>query len=155
MASNFPIQIMGHYAPDRVMLIPTKAAQTFVNGALVKLTSGEVEECGADPSAVLGIALAPASLGLATAGSIWGGTKIPVFVPTPTDLVFVASATTPVFATHVKTAYGVVKSTNWLLDISETSATVFEVVDVSVSPQQEGFYCRFLASRLEISGIAS
>lgn len=155
MASNFPIQIMGHYAPDRVQYLPVKAAETFVSGALIKNTSGEAQECGADPSALIGIALAPASMGLATAGSIWGGTKIPIFIATPMDLVFVASATTPVQATHMGVAYGVVKSTNWLLDISETSATVFEVVDVSNSPQQEGFYCRFLASRLTISAIVS
>lgn len=159
MASNFPIQIQGTYSPDRVRYFPVKAAQTFIYGAMVKLTSGEAEECGSDPSAWLGIALAPASLGLAAAGSIFGDNRstsmIPVFMVTPADTFFVASSTTPVQATHVGTAYGVVKSTNWLLDISETSATIFEVYDVSVSPQQEGFICRALASRLTVSSIAS
>jgi hypothetical protein len=159
MASNFPIQVMGGYSPDRIRYIPVKAAESFIAGAMVKLTSGEAEECGADPSAWLGIALAPASLGLATAGSPFGdsrGTKmIPVFLVTPADTLFIASATTPVQATHLGVAYGVVKSTNWLLDISETSATIFEVYDVSNSPQQEGFFVRALASRLTVSSIAS
>lgn len=159
MASNFAIQAMGNYPPDRVRYLPVKAAETFIVGAMLKLSSGEVMECGADPSAWTGIALAPATLGLASGGSVFGdsrGTKmIPVFIPTPIDTFFVSSATTPVLTTHFGVAYGVVKSTNWLLDISETSATIFEVIDVSNSPQQEGFFCRPLASRLEASGIAS
>lgn len=159
MASNFPIQVMGTYSPDRVRYLPVKAAETFIIGAMVKLSSGEVTECGSDPGAWTGLALAPASVGLATAGSVFGdprGTKmIPIFVVTPLDTLFIASATTPVQATHFSVKYGVVKSTNWLLDISETSATIFSVLDVSVTPQQEGFYVRAMASRLEFGPIAS
>lgn len=155
MASNFPVQVMGNYPPDRVRHINVTAGQTFITGAMVVLSSGAVSECGADPATWTGIAMAPASVGLATPESIYGGDKIPVFIATPLDTFFVASATTPVYATHIGVAYGVVKSTNWLLDTSETTATIWEVIDVSNSPQQEGFYARPLASRLNPSGIAS
>lgn len=155
MASNFPCAPATNYASDRVRYFPVTAAQTFISGALVFLTSGAVSECGADPSAILGIALAPASVGLATAGSIFGGTNIPVFVLTPNDTIWMGSATTPVFATHVTTAYGIVKSTNWLVDTSDTSNTRVVPIDVSNSPQQEGFYVRFLAASLQLDAIAS
>lgn len=155
MASNFPVQVMGNYPPDRVRYFPVTAAQTFVTGALVVLTTGALVECGADPSLILGVAMGPASVGLATAGSIFGGTNLPVFVLTPADTAFMASATTPVFATHVATAYGVVKSTNWLVDISDTTNTRVTPIDVSNSPQQEGFYVRFSAANLQLDAIAS
>lgn len=155
MATNFaPILGMKDTGYE-VRLFPVTAGQTFIAGALVYLTSGALSECGADPTSIAGVALAPASMGLATAGSIWGGTKIPVALLSPTAIVFMASATTPVFATHVGTAYGLVKSTNWLVDISETSTTSVVVVDVAVSPQPEGFYVRFSADHLQFDAIAS
>lgn len=134
---------------------PVTAAQTFIAGALVVVTTGALVECGADPAAILGIAQAPASVGLATGGSIFGGTNIPVFVISPEDIIWMASATTPVFATHVTQAYGVVKSTNWLVDVSDTSNTRVHVTGVSNSPQQEGFYVRFMAASLQLDAIAS
>lgn len=155
MASNFPIQVATAYPPDRVRLFPVTAGQTFIAGALVVLSSGTVSECGADPANILGIALAPASVGLASPESIYGGDNIPVFVLTPNDTVFISSSTTPVFATHVGTAYGIVKSTNWLADISDTTNTRLVIIDVSNSPQQEGFYARFLAANLQLDAIAS
>lgn len=141
MASNFPLHVGKGHDRGRVQIIPVKSGQTFIVGALLKLTSNEVEEAGADPTALVGIAYAPASLGLDSAGSYFdGGTGIPVFVPGPGTEFFIASATTPVFATHHGVLYGVVKSTNWLLDISETTAVPFKVSGVSLSPGREGFY---------------
>lgn len=155
MASSFPLQIAKPYPPTRVYHYPVTAGQTFITGALVFLTSGAVSECGSDPSSILGIALAPASVGLASAGSIYGGTNIPVFVLSPEDILFMASATTPVFATHATTAYGVEKTTYWRVDTSDTSNTRVVVVDVSNSPQQEGFYVKFLAANLQLDAVAS
>lgn len=155
MASNFAPAPATNYASDRIRYFPVTAAQTFIAGALVLLTAGKVSECGADPTAILGIALAPASVGLATVGSIFGGSNIPVFVLTTQDTIFMGSSTTPVFGTHVGTAYGLVKSTNWLVDISETGTTSVIPIDVSNSPQQEGFYVRFSADHLQLDAVAS
>ena len=155
MASNFACAPANNYGSDRIRYFPVTAAQTFVVGALVFLTSGAVTECGADPANILGIALAPASVGLDTRGSIFGGTQIPVFVLTPNDTIWMGSSTTPVFATHVGTAYGIVKSTNWLVDISDTGNTRVVPIDVSNTPQQEGYYVRFLAANLQLDAIAS
>lgn len=155
MASNFGCQPANVYPANRVRYFPVTAAQTFIDKALVVLTTGALVECGADPAAILGIALAPASMGLATGGSIWGGTSIPVFVLTPEDEIWMGSSTTPVFATHVTVAYGIVKSTNWLVDVSDTSNTRVVVVGVSNTPQQEGFYVRFTAANLQLDAVAS
>ena len=155
MASNFAPTVATHYLPDRIRYFPVTAGQTFIAGALVLLTAGAVSETGADPTSILGIALAPASMGLDTRGSIFGGTNIPVFVLTPNDTIFMGSSTTPVFATHVGTAYGVVKSTNWLVDTTEVATPCLVVIGVSNTPQQEGYYVRFTADRLQLDAIAS
>ena len=153
MATNFAPSPAHHYPPDRIKYFPVLAGQTFITGALVVYASGTITECGADPTSILGIALAPASVGLASAGSIYGGTNIPVFILDPEDVIVMASATTPVYATHVNVAYGLVKSTNWLIDVSETTTTSIKAIDVSISPER--WYVRFDAARCQFDQIAS
>lgn len=153
MATNFAPSPAYHYSPDRVQLFPVLAGQTFITGALVVYASGTITECGADPTSILGIALAPASVGLAAAGSIYGGTNIPVFVIDPEDVIVMASATTPVYATHVNTAYGLVKSTNWLIDVSEVTTTSVKAINVSITPER--WFVRFDAAKLQFDQIAS
>ena len=152
MASNFPCEPAGYYSPKSVKHFPVTAGQTFIKGALVVYTSDALVECGADPASVLGIALEPASVGLATAGSIHGGTNIPVLVFDPTMEIKISSATTPA-QSLVNDVYGVVKSTNWLLDTSETTATVFQVVDFRTAP--ELLIVRPLAAACQMDAIAS
>lgn len=152
MASNFPIEPAGWYSPDSVKHFPVTAGQTFLKGALVVYTSDALVECSADPTSVLGIALEPASVGLATAGSIHGGTNIPVLVFTTNMLLKISSATTPA-QTLVGDAYGVVKSTNWLLDTSETSADVFVVQDFKTAPEM--LIVRPVADVCQFDAIAS
>lgn len=158
MATNFPPQLgIKADAGVLVRLMPVTAAEAFVVGELVYLDTavGTIKVCGADPALIAGIAYAPASMGLAAAGSIWGGTNIPVALLSSAAVVFMASSTTPVFATHVGNAYGVEKTTNWRVDIGDTSATRVDVVDISISPQQEGFFVRFKAANLQFDAIAS
>lgn len=158
MASNFAPQIQTYHG-DRVRYFPVTAAQTFIAGALVFLTSGAVSECGADPTSILGIACAPASVGLDAKGSFFGDlrgtTMIPVYVLNPVDVVFMASGTTPVYATHVGQAYGIEKTTNWRVDPTDAVNTRVTVIDVSLSPVQEGWFVRFLAANLQFDSIAS
>lgn len=156
MASNFALMPAHGYCPENVRYFPVQASQTFITGALVvydQTTNKTISECGADPATILGIALAPASVGLASAGSIYGGTNIPVLIITPDMVMKIGSSTTYVQATHQGNSYGVVKSTNWLLDISDTTATRAYVVDGSTSP--EFFYVRLLAANLQMDAIAS
>lgn len=152
MASNFPLEPVGNYPSTSVKHFPVTAGQTFIKGALVVYTSDALVECGADPASVLGLALEPASVGLATGGSIHGGTNIPVLVFTPSIELRISSATTPA-QTLVGDSYGVVKSTNWLLDTSETTANVFVVLDFRTAP--EGLIVRPLAAACQMDAIAS
>lgn len=152
MASNFPAAVAMDYAPGRVIHFPVTAGQTFIAGALVYLTSGALTECGADPANIMGIALAPASVGLATAGSIFGGTTIPVFPLTGNDMVLMSCATTPVAVTHVGTRYGIVKSTNWLVDTTDTTNLRVVVCQVQVSPLPEAWWVRFIGAKLQLDG---
>jgi hypothetical protein len=156
MASNFPPQMVQKESSAYIDYFPVTAAQTFIAGALVfyDTSANTITECAADPTAILGIALAPASVGLDAAGSFYGGTKIPVQVLGPDTILFMASATTPA-QSHVGDSYGVVKSTNWLVDTSETGAPCVTVIGISNSPQQEGFYVRLLATDAQMDSVAS
>lgn len=156
--ANFALMPASGYKPENVKYFPVQAAETFIAGALVVYditTNKTISECGADPATILGIALAPASVGLATGGSIYGSTNIPVFVITPDCDIKIGSSTTYVQATHLGNVYGVVKSTNWLLDISDTSNTRAIVVDGSATPYPDFMIVRFTAANLQFDSIAS
>jgi hypothetical protein len=156
MASNFPPQLVQKESSAYIDYFPVTAGQTFIAGALVvySTTTNSIDECGADPTSILGIAMAPASVGLDAAGSIYGGTKIPVYVLGADTILFMASSTTPA-QSHVGDTYGLVKSTNWLVDTSETGAPCVTVIGISNSPMQEGFYVRPLATDAQLESVAS
>ena len=108
-----------------------KSAATFLIHALVKLTSGEVEESGSDPAAVLGIAADPTSQSLP--GHVSGGvlgrdSKIGVYIAdTEAEFSWPVQTTEPGDA-NVGVAYGVVKASNvWYIDLTETTATVVKI----------------------------
>ena len=156
MASNFAPQLVQKESGAYIDYFPVQASQTFIAGAFVtySTTNNTISECSADPSTFLGIALAPASVGLDSAGSFYGSTKIPVLVLTSDATLFMASSTTPA-QSHVRDTYGMVKSTNWLLDTSETGTAQWVVVGISNTPQQEGFYVRPSAAACEFDSVAS
>jgi hypothetical protein len=139
MASLFAAEPAYKHDLSDVIYLPVAAAQTFIAGALVVFTyagAGTLTECGANPAAITGMALAPASVGLAPAGSIYGGTNIPVLILQPDMILKISSTTTPAIATHLGIAYGITKGTNyWQLDISKTGANArFTVVGISPAP---------------------
>lgn len=156
MASNFAIQPAQKYDESEVRLFPVASGETFVTGALVvyDTTNNNITECGADPALILGIALAPASVGLDSNGSIYGSTNIPVLVLDAATVCWMASATTPA-QSHVMDDYGVAKSTNWLVDTGEAVNTRVRVIGISNSPYPEGFFVKFLAANLQGDAVAS
>ena len=105
-----------------------KSAATFLQHALVKLTSGEVEESGADPSAILGIAADPTSQslpGFVTGGVLGKDSKIGVYIADDNaEFSWPVTGGTPA-AANLGVAYGVVKTSSvWYIDLAETTATV-------------------------------
>lgn len=155
-----PARMIGTGVPS-VQSIGYTTGQTFKKGALLLIQStGLVSECGADPTEVSGVALEPAgskpgydaansptvvtgrvqevSMGVADRHTIWsmravnGGTD----PATPTQ-------------THINEQYGVVKTGNdWVLDLAETSAKVFEIVDIDID--NKIFFCKFLEAVLSL-----
>ena len=123
------------------------AAQTFTKGALlVDVAAGTVQECAADPTSVIGIALEaagskPGGTGIANSPSyITGGNnnEVAVAIADRSQMFScrgVSGATDPVTPalTNIGEVYGVAKTGNdWVLDLAETTTTVCEVVDIDI-----------------------
>lgn len=162
MASAFKPQVANFHGEYNVRPFPVQAGQTFVDGALVVFdptTNHTISECGANPALIAGISGGPASVALDSRGSIYGATRLPVFLLNPYVIVWMSSTTTPVYATHVGNKYGIQKNGNfWQVNIADTVNTRVEVLDVSpaaFAPDlgigQEGFLVKFLGANLQFN----
>jgi hypothetical protein len=135
----------GSGAPE-VQVMRYTTGQTFIEYALVVLTAaGEVSECAADPTSLLGLSLGGAGKGpgydMPNAGSTTQFTgraqEVPVAIfnrNTVLSIRGINGATDPVtpLQTNIDEQYGVAKTAggDWVLDLAETTAKVFEVVDI-------------------------
>lgn len=156
MASEFPCMLFftnpesGYDVTYETVL----GTATFKPYALVvKDVSGgaddqKIDECGADPALILGVAMAAA----VDANSPYPTGQVPVCRLNTTMLVGMAVAGTLAAANQDK-AYGVVKSAagNWKVDLSETAAAVFYIKRVDVTRQIA--FGHFLASVLQSDAI--
>ena len=145
-----PDIISGYYA----------TGQTFIKGALlVHNSSGELTECGADPATVAGVALEKAGSkpGYDAANSptvVTGRVQEVSYAKANRQTVFsmraVNGGTDPVTPTQtmIDEAYGVLKTGagEWVLDQAETTAKVFEIVDIDID--NKIFFCKFLEAVL-------
>ncbi len=105
-----------------------KAAETFIDGAIVLLDAAEdVAEVAADPTAVLGIAIGDA------AGRTVDATKILVALPQPGRTFLIAGDNNPI-KDDIGKEYGAVKDSDgiWTIDGTETTAKVFKVIDIDL-----------------------
>jgi hypothetical protein len=161
MARGFNIARLPSGTPN-IISYKYDSAQTFIAGALVvDAADGEIEECGADPVAVLGVALEaansrPGGSGIPFAPSYTtGGQKTEVSVAVADrSTVFscrgkngATDPTTPA-VTDIGEQFGVVKSTEWCLDLSDTVNVVCEVVDIDID--NKIYFVKFLEARLAL-----
>jgi|SRR3989304_2774387 len=144
------------FAPRTVNYISTAA---FKKGALVVTGStGEIDECGADPATVLGVAAQGVSTtpGFLSGNSptvITGRTyNIPVHLAK--DNIFmcrgVNGGTDPVTPTqtHVGEEYGVSKvGDHWVMDIAEVTTLVVHVVGIDLD--MNAFLVKFISTVAE------
>ena len=123
---------------------PLAAAQTFLEGALVVLANGEVSECGADPAAILGVALHDA-------GADPDTDEILVALATP-EATFVMQGSSAPVAADEGDEYGVVKDGDgiWTVDKTETVNTRLTVEKVYTDRAE--FEVRFLAANCQFPG---
>ena len=149
MASNFPLSIYaGNDVYPEVREYPVTNGQTFTVGALVFLTSSKISECGANPAAILGIALAPAS-----ATTLYYNARIPVAILAPETQVVMASATTP-SDSFLGVEQDIAKSGNNWLWVNTTSNPRITIVDYSPKTGeagQEWAIVRFRGNELQMS----
>lgn len=144
-----------------VIAYPVTAAQTFAKGALVIDTAaGTISECGADPAAVLGVALQGAFTGpgnsLADNPTVITGRVTDCSVAmADRSQVFsmrgINGATDPVtpLTTHIGESYGSAKvGTDWVLDLAEVTVKQFKIVDIDID--NKIFFCKFLEAVLSI-----
>lgn len=113
-----------------------KAGQEFLKGALLKLTAGEYEECGADPAVVN--AVAESDFGPNTLG--WS--RLPTFgfppgymqaVETQPNIRFSAEYVGDIDAAVEGVNYGVVLSADnyWRVDLTDTGNDVVRLISKS------------------------
>jgi hypothetical protein len=103
--------------------VPEAATQTFKQGAVVQLVAGYMQECGADPTLILGIASGPGQSG-ATAGaknqSVYLAHPLNLFMGNIDD----GSGTGVTAATDRGKMYGIAKHSStgkWYVDNTDTT----------------------------------
>jgi hypothetical protein len=101
-----------------------EASMSYLAGALLvqDASSGELEEAGADPAVVIGVALKAAS-GVA-------GTAVP-YVPFRKGIVFEVSCNNTVtMANHLQLYGAALASGVWSLDLAETTTNTFRIIHI-------------------------
>jgi hypothetical protein len=159
MARGFNYARGRNNAAPRVQAIAYATGQTCKAQALVVLnTSGEVVECGADPAAVLGVALQGAGTGMGfdlpnssvTTVVTGRAQEVSVLIADDSTEFYargVNGGTDPVLPlqTHIGEQYGVAKVGNeWVIDFAETTAKVVEITDIVPASDGTFFICKIL-----------
>lgn len=156
-------QVAKHGVQEPTQVMKYKTGETFKRGAvLVDDTNGEVVECSADPTSIIGVAGQGAATGLgydvanANLVSVYTGREQEVSVAladraTTFSGRAVNGGTDPVVPTqsHIGEQYGLVKTAggDWVIDIAETTTKCVEIVDIV--PAEGGAAGFFLFKFLE------
>jgi hypothetical protein len=141
--ARFPLA--GSGAPE-VQVMRYATGQTFSEFAFVVASSaGEITECAADPTSILGLALGGAGKGPGydmpnssqTTQFTGRAQEVPVAIlnrNTVLSIRGISGATDPVTPTqtNIDEQYGIAKTAggDWVLDLAETTTKSFEVVDI-------------------------
>jgi hypothetical protein len=155
-----PARNIGTGVPSVLSVVYT-TGQTFKKGALLTYAAaGTVSECGADPATVAGVALEAAASkpGFDAANSptvVTGRVQEVSMAVADRHTVFscrgINGGTDPLTPTQtmINEQYGVAKvGDDWVLDQAETTATIFEIVDIDIDNKL--FFVKFMESRIEL-----
>ena len=118
---------------------PIASGETFVYGNLVVLdASGDVTECGADPSEILGWAAE-------NAADVVESGYVMVYVATNDAIFAMQPSAGTITEAAIGEDYGVVLASSvWLLDLTETSTVSMLVMSVDISRNLA--FCKVLQS---------
>ena len=139
------------------------AAATFIRGAAVLIdTDGEIIECSADPTVILGFTaaanLSAPGYDAANSPTVITGrqNEVVVYLGESTNIFAcrgVNGGTDPVTpaTTNIGESYGILKDANgvWTLDLAETTVKSMTVVEIDVD--QKIFYVKMVASRYQLA----
>ena len=130
-----------HYVADA-----TNGAAIVVGSFVLTAADGEIELCGADPTAVLGVAIGKfngsAGYGMPSSPTavIGRAQTIPVAIA-KADTIFVMEGTSNPTLTNINESYGVVNTSGvWKVDLTETTTKVVVVVDVDLT--RNLYFCK-------------
>lgn len=145
MASNFAAHVAkGHDLATQVQEFTpgTDSNEPFIYGDFVYIDiadNGQVKRCAADPTLIAGIS----EVDSIEAVKLTENGRAPVRILTGSDVrIFLSSATTPSYASHVGNSYGITRHSNghWQLDVAKTT-TSSRVRVVAVYPAEGIFEC--------------
>lgn len=123
---------------------PLASGASFLEGALVVADEGEVDECGADPDTILGVALHDAGADPDTA-------EVLVALATP-ETTFVMQGTSDPVAGDENVEYGVAKDGDGIWVVDKTDEVNVAVYVERVHLDRLEFEVRVLAANRQISG---
>jgi|SRR5215831_4552967 len=158
MASDFPIVYYTgpELGPMNLYFFPKSTATFKAEQLVVQSTSDQtVDECGADPALILGIAK-----GNAADKFLWADItnvgRVPVSVLNPAVRIGLCVSGTLVAASVGKT-YGITKlaSGNWAMDIAKQGGASDRVYVQAVDLTNQIAWVNFLAANLQADAIAS
>ena len=143
MASDAPARVISGYeaGTDVQEYIPSQVgAETVIPGDFWFIDTADLTEmkrCGTDPILIGGISEVDSE----AARVLTANGRIPLrTLSAASNRIALYSATTPVYATHVGTSYGITRNAggHWLLDIAKTT-TDSRMMVVGVNLDEAGF----------------
>lgn len=162
MARGFNLARLPSGTPN-IQSMRVTAAQTFKKGALViDVAAGTISECGADPTAILGIAMEdafskPGNTGMVNAPTIVTGgqaNECSILICDRSAIYScraVNGGTDPVMPTQtmIGETYGCAKSgVDWYLDIAEVTVMQWKIVDIDID--NKIFFVKIMESRISL-----
>ena len=144
----------GNRGSEEVVSTKYKTGESIVKGSLVvKDANGELTLCGADPAAVYGVALEAAGSkpGYDAANSplvVTGRVQEISVAKANANTVFSMRGSSDPAVSNEGKSYGVTNSSGeWILDLTDTTNTIFAVLEVDVT--NKIFYGKFIPAKIQ------
>lgn len=127
---------------QRIRQYPIATGETFIEGALVLLNAGEIEECGADPALIAGVALHDAGADPDTSSVL--------VALASSEGTFVLQGSSAPVAADVGVEYGVAKDADGIWYVDKTDVVATRVVVEKVYLDREQFEVKILRANIQL-----